>query len=86
MTKILMPIFIDLIGVLSFGRLRWRTPMDDMLRDCRSDGIRSRATMFFLTIWFQMEQCEALQYVAIAGHVFSPMVKSVTENGMEDKI
>jgi hypothetical protein len=45
----------------------------------RLDGIWSRATMFVLSVWFQRERCEALQLVAIVGHVFSPVVKSVAE-------
>lgn len=83
----LMPIFIVLAGVSSFGRLRRRTPLgDSCLEIAGSDGIRSCATVFFLTIWFQRERCEALQSVAIVGHVFSSMVKSVAENGMEAEI
>jgi hypothetical protein len=34
-----------------------------------SDEILSCAPMDFLTIWFQREDCEALLYVAIMGHV-----------------
>jgi hypothetical protein len=42
--------------------------------------------MFFLIVWFQRERCEALQSVAIVGHVFSSMVMSVVENDMEAEI
>jgi hypothetical protein len=51
-----------------------------------SDEIWSRVTVFFLTVWFQRERCEALQSIAVVGHVFSSMVKSVAENGMETEI
>jgi hypothetical protein len=51
-----------------------------------SDGILSRATVFFLTVWFQRERREALQSVAIVGHFFSFMVKLVMKNGMEAEI
>jgi hypothetical protein len=41
MTKnLLLPIFINLAGVSSFGRLRRRTSMDGMLEIAGSDGIR----------------------------------------------
>jgi hypothetical protein len=36
-----------------------------------------------MTVWFQRERCEALQSVAIVGHVLSSMVMSVVENSME---
>jgi hypothetical protein len=50
------------------------------------DGSWSRATMFFFTVWFQRVRCKALQLVAIVGNVYSPVVKSVPENGMEAEI
>jgi hypothetical protein len=41
-----------------------------------SDGIWLCELMFFLTVWFQRERCEALLALTIMGHAFSPMVKS----------
>jgi hypothetical protein len=35
--------------------------------------------VLFMVIWFQRERCEALKSVTIVGHVFSSMVKSITE-------
>ena len=82
-----MLVFFDLAGVSSSGKLRRRAPLGvSCLKIAGLDGIRSRATMFFLTVWFQREQCEALQSVAIVGHAFNSMVKSVAENGMEAEI
>jgi hypothetical protein len=87
MKNCLMTVFIDQAGgVLSSGRFHRRTPMDDMPRVAGLDGIRSPVTMFFLTIWFQRERCEGLQSIAIVGHVFNLMVKSVVENDMEVEI
>jgi hypothetical protein len=43
--------------------------MGDMPGDCGSDLFWSRATAFFFTVWLQRERCEALQTVAIMGHV-----------------
>jgi hypothetical protein len=60
--------------------------MDVMPEIVGSDVIRSHATMFFLTVWFHTERYEALRPVAIVGHVFSSIVKSVTENGMQAEI
>jgi hypothetical protein len=75
--KDLMTVIIDLAGVSSSEIFRRQTPMDDMPGIAELDGILSCATMFFLTVCFQSERCEALQSVAIVGHVFNPMVKSV---------
>jgi hypothetical protein len=77
---------IDLEGVLSSGRLHQRTSLGaSCLEFAGSDGIRSCATMFFQTDWFQRKRCEALLYVAIMGHALRSMsmVKSETENDME---
>jgi hypothetical protein len=56
----LMPVFIDLAGVSSSGRLHQQTPWTTCLI-VGSDGIHSCAIMFFLTVRFQRERCEALQ-------------------------
>jgi hypothetical protein len=42
-----------------------------------------RVQRVFLTIWSVRKQYEAMQYVAIMGHVFSSMVKSLAENGVD---
>jgi hypothetical protein len=82
-----MLVSIDLAEVLSSGRLRRRTPMDDMSGEITgSNGIRSPTIVLFLTVWFQREQCEDLRYVAIMRHVFNYMVKSVAENNMKAEI
>jgi hypothetical protein len=87
MKILLMHVFIDLAEVLSSGRLRRGTSLDDScLKFSGSVGIRSYATMFFLTVWFQRERCEALRSVAIVRHVFSHTMKSVAENDMKVKI
>jgi hypothetical protein len=44
--------------------------------DCWSDGIRSCALMFFLTVWFHRERGEALLSVFIMGHVLRFMLMS----------
>jgi hypothetical protein len=49
----LMPIFIDQVGVSSFGRFHRRTPMDDKPEIAGSDGIRSCTTMFFWPFGFR---------------------------------
>jgi hypothetical protein len=41
--------------------------------------------MFFLTVWFEREHCEALLSVAIMGYVLPSMVKPKAENDMEVK-
>jgi hypothetical protein len=58
-----------------------------MPKDCRI-GWNSvvHNHIFILTVWFQREQCEALHSVAIVGHVFSRMMKSVAKNDIEAKI
>jgi class 3 adenylate cyclase len=63
--------------VSSSGRLRQRSPMDDVPEITRSDGLQARTTS---------ERCEALRSVAIMGHVFSFMIKSVAKNGMEVEV
>jgi ABC-type uncharacterized transport system permease subunit len=45
-----------------------------------------RAIMFCFTIWFKRERWKVLQSVAIVEHIFSFMVKSFMENGMEAEI
>jgi hypothetical protein len=57
-----------------------------MPEDCQIGWNSVVCNHVFLTVWFQMEQCEALQSVPVVGHVFSHMMKSVTENDMEAKI
>jgi hypothetical protein len=57
-----------------------------MPEDCRIRWDSVAHNHVFLTIWIQRERHEALQSISIVGHVFSPMVKSVVENGMEAKI
>jgi hypothetical protein len=65
-----MAALIDLVGVSSSGRLHWRTTLGVLcLEIARSDGIQSCAPMFFLTVWFQRERCEALLSVSIIEHV-----------------
>jgi hypothetical protein len=72
--------------VWSFGRLCWRTPLGaSCLEIVGSDGIRSCTLMFFLTVWFEREHCEALLSVAIMGYVLPSMVKPKAENDMEVK-
>jgi hypothetical protein len=44
--------------------------------DCWSDGIRSCAPIFFLTVWFQRERAEALLSVSIMRHVLRSMLMS----------
>jgi hypothetical protein len=88
MTKIsLMIVFIDLVEVLSFGRLHQRYPMDDMPGDCRFrwDPV-TRNHFLFLSVWFQRERCEASQSVVIMRHVIGPMAKSVAAKGMKLEI
>jgi hypothetical protein len=71
----------------SSGRLRRRTPLGaSCLEIAGSDGIRSGAPMFFLTVWFQRERDEALLSVAIMGHVLRSMVKLEAENDRTTKI
>jgi hypothetical protein len=77
--------FFDLVRVLISGRLYRRTPMDDMPRDCWMGWYSVGWNHVFLTVWFQREQCEALQYVAIIEHVFC-VVRLVVENGMNAEI
>jgi hypothetical protein len=67
-----MLVLIDLAEVLSFERLRRRTPLGTLcLEIAGSDGILSCAPMFFLTVWFGKERHEALLYVFIMAHVSS---------------
>jgi hypothetical protein len=42
--------------------------------DCWSDGIRSCAPMFLLTVWFQRERDEALLSVFIMEHILQSML------------
>jgi hypothetical protein len=37
------------------------------------------APIVFLTVWFQMERCEALLSTTIIGHVLQSMVKNDTD-------
>jgi hypothetical protein len=55
-------------------------------RDCQIGWDSVAHNHVFLNVWFQREQCEVLMFVAIVVHVFSFMVKSVAENGLEAKI
>jgi hypothetical protein len=54
---------------------RKATPANSTSRSCLeiagSDGIRSGVPMFFLTIWFQRESCEALLTVSSMRRDFS---------------
>jgi hypothetical protein len=55
--------------------------MDDMPGDCWIGWWSVVRNHIFPTVWFQREQGEAGQSVAIMGHVFSSMMKLVVENG-----
>jgi hypothetical protein len=71
----------------SSGRLRWQSPLGaSCLEIAGSDGIRSGAPIFFLTVWFQRERDEALLSVAIMGYVLRSMVKLEAENDRTTKI
>jgi hypothetical protein len=54
--------------------------------DCRTRWDSVACNRVFLVVWFLWERCEALQSVAIVGHVSSSTVKSGAENGMEVEI
>ena len=58
-----MRALVDLAGVVSSGMLRRLTPLGASCLEIAVDGIRSGAHMFFLTVWFQSERCEALLFV-----------------------
>jgi hypothetical protein len=55
----------------------WRLPdlVDSVMRN-----------HIFLTVLFRRERCKALFSIAIIGHVFSSMVKSVAENATKEEI
>jgi hypothetical protein len=56
-----------------------------MRGDCWSDGIRSYAPIFFLTVWFQTERGEALLVISIMGLILQSMLMSEAKNDMEAK-
>jgi hypothetical protein len=60
--------------------------MGDMCGELPDRMVFDSTQPCFFTVWLPKERYEPLQFAAIVGHVFSSMVKSVTENGMEAKI
>jgi hypothetical protein len=61
---------LDLVGVVSSGRLRRQTPLGtSCLKIARSDEIRSCAPMFFRSFGFRRERHKALLSVTIMEHI-----------------
>jgi hypothetical protein len=75
----LVPVSIDLVGVTCFRRLHRRTSLGASCLDIDVDwDLVGCNHVFYLSVWFQRDHCEALLAVTIMWHDSRSMVKSAS--------